>query len=96
MRKDELIAVLEGLLKDVLKARFAGTERAKLSRAHGYADGYMRALLDAGLVDKTTLLRVVSASNTAFLAEEDARGDADSGVKSAGGESLPVGRRAVA
>ena len=95
MRKDELIAVLEGLLKDVLKARFAGTERTKLSRAHGYADGYMRALLDAGLVDKTTLLRVVSASNTAFLAEEDARGDADSGVNATGADAVAA-RRAVA
>jgi hypothetical protein len=38
----------------------------------------------------------VSASNTAFLAEEDAGRDADSGVKTTGGEALPVGRRAVA
>ncbi len=92
MRKDELIAVLEGLLKDVLKARFAGAERSKLSRAHGYADGYMRALLDAGLTDKASLLRVVSASNTAFLAEEDTRGDATSGVNATGAEAIPVGR----
>ena len=33
---------------DVTRARFAGGAYAKLARAHGYADGYMRALLDAG------------------------------------------------
>lgn len=88
MRKDELMGVLGGLLKDVLKARFAGTERAKLARAHGYADGYMRALLDAGLVDKSTLLHVVSESNTAFLAAEDARAEPISGVNSTGVESV--------
>jgi len=88
MRKDELMGVLGGLLKDVLKARFAGTERAKLARAHGYADGYMRALLDAGLVDKSTLLHVVGESNTAFLAAEDAREDASSGVKTTGAETV--------
>lgn len=81
MRKDELISVLDGLLKDVLKARFAGTERAKLARAHGYADGYMRALLDAELVDKATLLRAVSESRAEYLDAEDARRDASSGVK---------------
>jgi len=101
MRKDELMGVLGGLLKDVLKARFAGTERAKLARAHGYADGYMRALLDAGLVDQKTLLRVVSESNTAYLAAADreaqgASEDARSGVKTTGGGESLGARSAVA
>jgi|GEM_PF-684244 len=101
MRKDELMGVLGGLLKDVLKARFAGTERAKLARAHGYADGYMRALLDAGLVDQKALLRVVSESNTAYLAAADleaqaASEDASSGVKTTGGGESLGARSAVA
>jgi hypothetical protein len=91
MRKDELIGVLGGLLKDVLKARFAGAERSKLARAHGYADGYMRALLDAQLVDKATLLRAVSESRAEYLDAEDA----SSGVKDTRHESLGA-RSAVA
>ena len=59
MPKEHLIHVLRKLLRDVVRARFEGGAYAKLSRAHGYADGYMAALLDAGLVDRDSLLRVV-------------------------------------
>jgi len=59
MAKEELINVVRRLLKDVVKARFEGGAYAKLSRAHGYADGYMAALLDAGLVEQSSLLRLV-------------------------------------
>jgi hypothetical protein len=60
MAKEDLMNRLRTLLRDVVKARFEGGAYAKLSRAHGYADGYMAALLDAGLTDKAALLRVVS------------------------------------
>jgi hypothetical protein len=69
MRKERLLAVLEGLLGDVLAARFRGTDRARLARAHGYADGYMRALLDAGLVERAELLRLVGDTRAAFVDE---------------------------
>ena len=59
MPKEHLMHVLRTLLRDVVRARFEGGAYAKLSRAHGYADGYMAALLDAGLVDRESLLRVV-------------------------------------
>jgi hypothetical protein len=59
MPKEHLMHVLRNLLRDVVRARFEGGAYAKLSRAHGYADGYMAALLDAGLVDRESLLRVV-------------------------------------
>ena len=59
MPKEHLIHVLRTLLRDVVRARFEGGAYAKLSRAHGYADGYMAALLDAGLVERDALLRVV-------------------------------------
>ena len=36
-----------------------GGAYAKLSRANGYADGYMAALLDAGLVERDGLLKLV-------------------------------------
>ncbi len=72
MAKDELLEVLRGLLDDVLKARFGGVAYAKLSRAHGYADGYMRALLDAGLVDKQRLFDLVSDQRRRFLDDQQA------------------------
>jgi hypothetical protein len=59
MAKEDLIQVLRRLLSNVVQARFEGGAYAKLSRAHGYADGYMAALLDAGIVERDALLRVV-------------------------------------
>ena len=59
MAKEELINVVRRLLREVVKARFEGGAYAKLARAHGYADGYMAALLDAGLVERQSLLRLV-------------------------------------
>jgi hypothetical protein len=60
MAKEELINVLRRLLREVVKARFEGGPYARLARAHGYADGYMAALLDAGIVERQNLLRLVS------------------------------------
>lgn len=72
MKKDELIRVLRGLLQDVLKARFSGAAHARLARAHGYADGYMRALLDTGLVSRDAMQKVVSEERTRFVEEDNA------------------------
>lgn len=70
MTKDELLSTVRQLLEDVLKARFDGAAYARLSRAHGYADGFMRALLDAGLVDKGELLDLVGETRRAFVDKE--------------------------
>lgn len=70
LRTEQLLDNLRELLRDVLKARFEGTAYAKLMRAHGYADGYMRALLDAGLVDKDVLLEVVGEERRRFVDDE--------------------------
>jgi hypothetical protein len=81
MSKDQLLDSVRALLDEVLRARFDGTAYAKLSRAHGYADGYMRCLIDAGLVDRAELLQLVGATRRAFLEREgggaaEARADA--------------------
>ena len=60
MNQDQLLDTLRDLLRDVLKARFDGAAYAKLARAHGYADGYMKGLLQAGLVSQRELLSIVS------------------------------------
>ncbi|RLB54093.1 MAG: hypothetical protein DRJ42_10125 [Deltaproteobacteria bacterium] len=70
MDKDELKAAVVALLEEVLKARFDGAAYARLSRAHGYADGYMRALQDAGLVDKNELLTLVGETRRSFVERE--------------------------
>jgi hypothetical protein len=64
MNKLDLIAQVRALVADVTRARFEGGAYAKMMRAHGYADGYMRALLDAGLVSRTELLRAVGSGRT--------------------------------
>ncbi len=66
--KDELLSTLRDLLRDVLDKRFEGVAYAKLSRANGYADGYMAALLDAGLFDRDALLHVVCDERKRFVA----------------------------
>jgi hypothetical protein len=69
MNQEQLLDTLRDLLRDVLKARFDGAAYAKLARAHGYADGYMRALLDAGLVDRQQLLSLVGNERQKFVDE---------------------------
>lgn len=59
MAKEELLNVLRHLLREAVTARFEGGAYAKLSRAHGYADGYMAALLDAGVFEQESLLQLV-------------------------------------
>ena len=59
MAKEELMNTLRRLLRDVVTARFEGGAYAKLSRAHGYADGYMAALLDSGVMEQDSLLKLV-------------------------------------
>jgi len=72
MEHEDLMETLRALLRDVLRARFDGAAYAKLARAHGYADGYMRALLDAGLVDQKALLQLVGAERRRFVEEAPA------------------------
>lgn len=58
--KHELLENLRGMVRDMLKARSEGGAYAKLARAHGYVDGYMRVLLETGIADHKTLLALVA------------------------------------
>lgn len=42
-------------------AKASGEAYTRLARAHGYVDGYMRAVLDLGVLDKNELLALVNA-----------------------------------
>jgi hypothetical protein len=59
--KMEILGELRTMLRDVFVAKSAGEAYARLARAHGYVDGYMRALLETGTVTKEELLAIVAA-----------------------------------
>ena len=51
--------LLQILLRDVFEARAEGANYNRLARAHGYVNGYMRALLESGQATKAELLALV-------------------------------------
>jgi hypothetical protein len=59
--KAEVMAELRTMLRDVLAAAAGGTRHARVARAHGYVDGYMRALLDLDVATRSELIEVVAA-----------------------------------
>ncbi len=59
--KAEMLETLRGMLRDVFRLRTDGVAYARLARANGYVDGYMRALLETQVVDKNELLAIVAA-----------------------------------
>ena len=59
--KPEMLADLRVMLTDVFVAKAAGEQYGRLARAHGYVDGFMRALLETGTVTKAELLELVAA-----------------------------------
>jgi hypothetical protein len=59
--KAEVMAELQTMLRDVLAAAAAGTSYTRVARAHGYVDGYMRALLDLEIATQAQLVELVAA-----------------------------------
>ena len=59
--KSEMLDNLRVMLRDVFQLRMNGAAYARLARAHGYIDGYMRVLLETGLADRRELLTLVAA-----------------------------------
>jgi len=57
--KSELLADLKAMLNDMLLARSRGEKYTRLARAHGYVDGYMRALIESGIATRQELLALV-------------------------------------
>ena len=64
--KQELLENLRTMVRDMLRLRSEGGAYAKLSRAHGYVDGYMRVLLEAGIADHKVLLALVAEERRLF------------------------------
>ncbi len=58
--KSEMLETLRAMLADVFRLRMDGIAYARLARAHGYVDGYMRVLLETGIATKSELLAIVA------------------------------------
>ncbi|MDP3274536.1 MAG: hypothetical protein Q8Q09_05030 [Deltaproteobacteria bacterium] len=58
--REEAVIRLRKLLRDNFSARYAGVDGQRASRAQGYTDGYMAALLSAGVLTQRELLSLVS------------------------------------
>jgi hypothetical protein len=65
MQKAEMLNELKRMLNDVLIAKSKGVSYQRLARAHGYVDGYMKALLDAGMATQQELLTIVAEERAA-------------------------------
>jgi hypothetical protein len=76
MNLDELKTTLRGLVRKTIETRFGGANYATLAQARGYADGYMRALLDAGLIDQKQLLELVNAERRRYVEDANTRATA--------------------
>jgi hypothetical protein len=59
--KAEVLGDLRGMLRELFTATNSGQVYARIARAHGYVDGYMRGLLETGLMTRQELLEVVGS-----------------------------------
>jgi len=58
--KAEVMIELQRMVRDVLAASSAGTRYARVARAHGYIDGYMRVLQDLNVATQAELVELVA------------------------------------
>ena len=58
-RRDMMLETLVDLIHETTRLRREGAAYGKLSHACGYADGYMKLMLDAGFVSPKELVKVV-------------------------------------
>ena len=63
--KNDMLHNLRTMLQDVFRLRGDGVAYARLARAHGYIDGYMRVMLETGVADKKELLELVAEERLA-------------------------------
>jgi hypothetical protein len=60
MGYEELVSQVRTLLKTAIEARYRGDLHALKVRPQAYADGYMQALHDAGLLGREELLQLIA------------------------------------
>jgi hypothetical protein len=64
MGYEELVLEVRKLLRSAIEARYRGDLHAHKVRPQAYADGYMQALSDAGLLAPDELLQLVAETRT--------------------------------
>ena len=70
MSQSELLEKVRDLVSELTRARFEGGAYVDFARAQGYADGFMRALVDSQLVDERTLLHIIGHERTRVMEDE--------------------------
>lgn len=61
----EMLETLREMVREALRLRSEGSSYVRLARASGMIDGYMRVLLEAGLVEARELLQIVAHERAA-------------------------------
>lgn len=76
MGQDELKSRVRGLLRQAIGARYDAGPHTRKVQAQAYADGFMRALAEAGLMSEHELRQMVLSERERFLAAGDVSGQA--------------------
>jgi hypothetical protein len=66
MGTDGLMGELRNLLQRAIATKYEGTMHVKKAQTQAYADGYMRALLDAQLIERGALMQIVTEERERF------------------------------
>ena len=69
MGYEELVGEVRKLLRSAIEARYRGDLHAHKVRPQAYADGYMQALSDAGLLAQEELLQLVAETRVELEGE---------------------------
>ncbi len=96
--KSQMLSELKTMLRDVFTARATGTATPRLARSHGYIDGYMRALMECGQVNKAEMLALVAEQRAIVFGPatsvsahaEPVVGQTDAMTQEGPSETLPV------
>ncbi|MBI5491281.1 MAG: hypothetical protein HY905_28380 [Deltaproteobacteria bacterium] len=68
--REKLLRTLRDRLHEAFMSRYQGAAYARIARATGYADGYMQAMLDAGLAAEREMLGLVGEERQRALRTE--------------------------
>lgn len=72
MEYQALVKNAVSLLREAIASRYEAGPHARKVQAQAYADGYMRALVDAQFVDEQQLLELITAERARELDARDA------------------------
>ena len=79
----ELHAILKSLLRESMRLHADGASGQRLGRADGYVDGFVRALVEAGVSDHATILGIVKGVRREIGGPATAEVEADSATLAA-------------